>query len=132
MKINEMIERFRNFSSSFSSFSFCEENRISFSLYEGSWVRIILSRCLADNSPILVEVEVALPTDTQSTVGDTEQTLTTMIDHLNYLLQLYRNGFTLEVLVNEGIWMGTLEFHVEPSIEIFKLLIPPVDRILYL
>jgi hypothetical protein len=91
------------------------------------WVEILLVRTSADPHHLLVEVEISTP----NTSPLDEQALATrrmplnMIVHMEYLLKLLDEGFSLTVIGEEGLWLASKDFSGTPSYEILAVLDPP-------
>jgi len=91
------------------------------------WVEILLVRTSADPHHLSVEVEISTP----NTSSLDEQALATrklpldMIVHMEYLLKLLDEGFSLTVIGEEGLWLASKDFCGTPSSEILDILVPP-------
>lgn len=95
-------------------------------LSQNDWVRI-LTVCDSDTSEKWrIEVEVSLPSqeDPQSR-KDVKNFLQNLIRHLEYLLRLDEEGFTLGVMSRDGLWTAFLDIEGLPQDNLFKALIPP-------
>ena len=98
-------------------------------LSQNDWVRILTVRDSETLDLWRIEVEVSLPTQIDSESGkDAKNFLQDLIKHLEYLLRLDDNGFTLGVMSRDGLWTAYLEIDDLPGDHLFKALIPPSLR----
>ena len=96
-------------------------------LSQNDWVRI-LTVCDSDTSEKWrIEVEVSLPSQKDPhSRKDVKNFLQNLIRHLEYLLRLDEEGFTLGVMSRDGLWTAFLAIEGLPQDNLFKALIPPL------
>jgi len=124
----DFVSRFREVANSPipSSDEMGSSQRISVVL-RTDWVEILLVRTSIDPHHLSVEVEISTP----NTSPLDEQALATrklpldMIVHMEYLLKLLDEGFSLTVIGEEGLWLASKDFPGTPSYQILEILDPP-------
>ena len=103
-------------------------------LLETSWVKILVTRYQVAPEINTIEIEVSLPhciiepscPSTKSEQDEARKFIKTNIDHLNYLVELQKAGFSLGILSTEGIWSAVLKIKGNPGLELFNILLPPI------
>lgn len=93
-------------------------------LCQNDWVRILT---VCDSETVnrwRIEVEVSLPSQTDSE-RNVKSFIQSFISHLEYLLRLDGEGLILDVMSRDGLWTAYLEIDDLPSDSLFKVLIPP-------
>ncbi len=104
------------------------ENGWPFVLYSDDWVRILLIRGVSDSSNT-IEVELSVSARSDSAQMNQKETISTLIDYLEYILRLHEHGFKLEAMDDDVLWTAVLEIPLEPDIEMFELLLPPIPHV---
>jgi hypothetical protein len=102
-------------------------------LLETSWIKIMVIRYQVAPKICTIEIEVSLPNciiEPSCPASKAEQEkarrfIDTNIDHLTYLLNLQKAGFSLGILSTEGIWSAVLKVQDKPGLELFNTLLPP-------
>ena len=117
-----------------SELEYNEEGESLTMLHQTEWVRIILVRSTETPGFVIVEVEVSLPSSAYETCPgtlddssriDMENVLSNAIAHLNYLMGLHNNGFTLDVIDQNCLWTASQKIDSEPNGTLFDTLVPP-------
>lgn len=102
------------------------ENGLPIILFSNDWVRILLVR--RDGKSLnTIEVELSVSGRSDATQMNHQQTISTLINHLNYLLRLHEYGFRLEAMEDDVLWTAAMEVSLEPHIELFQVLLPPYN-----
>lgn len=107
-------------------------------LFQSPSLRILLLRTSETPSIVSVEVEVWLPNISSDNGSEVSKDmvegseheklgviLAQMITHLQYLLQLHRSGFTLDVIKHDCLWTASKVIDKPPGRELFEMLLPP-------
>ncbi|MFX1602920.1 MAG: hypothetical protein ACFFCK_05495 [Promethearchaeota archaeon] len=91
------------------------------------WVEILLVRTLKDPHHLAVEVGISTPNPSplDEQAPSTRKLPLDMIVHMEYLLRLMDEGFSLVVIGEEGYWLASKDFCGIPSSEILEILVPP-------
>ncbi|MHA2064368.1 MAG: hypothetical protein ACXABY_08305, partial [Candidatus Thorarchaeota archaeon] len=100
------------------------ENGKHYILYSSDWVRIILVRRATDTDNT-IEVELSLPEKKGAYQSSPRNTLSTMIAHLQYMLDLHDNGFEIEAMDDDILWIAAIQISRDPGLEVFEVLLPP-------
>lgn len=110
-------------------------------IYETTWLRILLIRSLKHLDLVRLVVEVSFPNwlydlplilnnddKPNETSATLQKVLKEMVIHLEYLRKLGDSGFRLELLVEEGIWSASTDLKETPSKKLFSILNPPLSN----
>ncbi len=106
---------------------FNEENEQLFVFHKTDWIRIILVRRVNDIGNT-IEIELSLPDNINTTHVQLES-ITTLIDYLNYFLELQKFGFQLEVMEQDFLWTATIEVNEHIDDDLFEILVPPTNQV---
>ncbi len=122
-----MWKRFQLFASAdlFTTQKFTSEE-VSQTLLESEWVRIVLIRNPVLPNAVGVDVEVSIPRHLE--VHGTRQIhalIEQLIQHLEYLKCLAIAGYTIDVIVDEGLWIASNILDSGTCQEDLALLSPP-------
>ncbi len=93
-------------------------------LFRNDWIRILLVKQSYRSAHSIV-VELSQPDRIDPAQIKPEFMISTLIIYLQYLLRLDNNGFELEIMQDDILWIATLEISVEPKMELFEILAPP-------
>ena len=100
------------------------ENEQLFVLCKTAWVRIILVRRLNDVGNT-IEVELSLPDNIDATQDRLVDSITTLIEHLRYFIELQYFGLRLDVMEQDFPWTATIEVNEHIDDDLFGFLVPP-------
>lgn len=100
-------------------------------LFENEWIRILVIR-QNDAPDVTIEVESSLPqkcgTNSSGPKPSKDEIMKILhgaLNHLQYLLELGRIGFNLEVISQDCLWTATQIFSKEIDLSVFEKLCPP-------
>jgi len=93
-------------------------------LFRNDWIRILFVK-QSNRSAHSIVVELSQPDRIDHTQIKPEFMISTLIIYLKYLLRLDNNGFELEIMQDDILWIATLEISVEPKMALFEILAPP-------
>ena len=125
MKSSDLREEYRQAIASPLNISEIDsESGLPFILYSDDWIRILLIRSANDSTHTL-EVELSISVIGDSTKLNNQETISTLITCLNYILRLHKNGFTLEAMGDDVLWTAVMELSLEPDFDLFEILLPP-------
>ena len=130
---SDLLQLYRDIISEPVVSSTCISGECVSKLLETAWVKIMVIRYQVAPQISTIEIEVSLPNciiePTSPSKNDEQEEARTFIDanvnHLKYLLRLQEAGFSLGILSAEGIWSAILKTEGDPSLELFKSLLPP-------
>ncbi|MFW9954430.1 MAG: hypothetical protein ACFFD3_07740 [Candidatus Thorarchaeota archaeon] len=100
-------------------------------LYQDDWLRILVIRQVENPSLVTIEVESSLPVMAHGNPPRNDANpnatalLNGMIRTLEYLLNLQRNHFSLDIIGQDCMWTAYREFEGQPDEDIFRILTPP-------
>ncbi len=107
-------------------------------IYRNEWVRILLADSEDADRDSTIEVEMSPPFShcssstpededkgTEHSVVCSRRTMQSMIDHLQYMIDLERSGFLIDFAGNGCLFVAFRGFAETPDIETFRLLLPP-------
>ena len=94
-------------------------------LYENVWLRILLVKYKSTPKKFSIDVEFSMPAIEESTDTDASFILTLCLQYLEYIKRLHEQGFLLEVIGQDWLWIASKEFTHAPCIDIFEHLVPP-------
>lgn len=100
------------------------ENGKHYILYCNDWVRIILVRRTIDTDST-IEVELSSPEKKSNDQNTPRINLSTMIAYLQYIRSLHDNGFEIEAMEDDILWVASIQISREPELELFETLLPP-------
>jgi hypothetical protein len=131
---SDLLQRYRNLvSNPVTSDTYVSGEYVS-KLFETPWIKIMVVRYRMAPEICMIEIEVSLPHCTiepayPAKTADQDEArhfIASNLAHLNYLLRLQEAGFSLGILSAEGIWSAILKTNGEPSLKLFKSLLPPM------
>lgn len=141
MSIDQLMEKFQKIISTPAespATTYNESGETVEILLQTNSMRILVIRESVNPQTVGLEVEVWLPnrnpntlvtesetTETEREDEDLSTTLSRMIDHLQYLLNLQQSGFTLDVIKHDCLWTASKSLTKTPSRDFFELLVPP-------
>ena len=97
-------------------------------VHQTSSIRILLVRNRSKPDVFSLEVEVYLPSKTDSASNSTEsELLDCMITNLHYIQGLRDIGFSIEVIGTDCMWSAFKDFKQCPKDEVLDLLVPPTE-----
>ncbi len=96
-------------------------DELSIVVYSSEWVKIYLVGITLDKQ-ISLQVEVSYSDFLKIYDNQLHLALENQIRYLQYLLLLHANGFTLDIVIEEGIWFAIKILKSEPTEELRKLL----------
>ena len=96
-------------------------DELSIIVYSSEWVKIYLVGITLDKQ-ISLQVEVSYSDFSKINDNQLHLALENQIRYLQYLLLLYANGFTLDIVIEEGIWFAIKILKSEPTEELRKIL----------
>ncbi|MHA1444523.1 MAG: hypothetical protein ACTSR4_07215 [Candidatus Hodarchaeales archaeon] len=96
-------------------------DELSIIVYSSEWVKIYLVGIALDKQ-ISLQVEVSYSGFSKINDDQLHLALENQIRYLQYLLILNDNGFTLDIVIEEGIWFAIKELKSEPTEELRSLL----------
>lgn len=100
-------------------------------LYQDDWVRILLVRQLDNPDEFTIEVESSLPMLVKGEPSMNEGTIIArdllhgMIRTLEYLLNLEKIGFNLDIIGQDCMWTAYKAFYTDPDDSVFDAITPP-------
>lgn len=103
---------------------FSEANEQLFVLHKSDWVRIILVRRENDIGNT-IEIELSLPDNINTTRDQLVESIMTLIEYLNYILELEQFGFQLDVMEQDFLWTATIDVNEHFDDELLEVLVPP-------
>ncbi len=89
-------------------------------IFCSDWIRIFFT---GNTSTKQISIQVEVMTAKIPSLKDNTKippTLATYIHHLQYLLYLFDKGFTLDFIVEEGIWFAVKNISDEPSQQLLE------------
>ena len=125
MKASTLREGYRQaIASPLTISEFDSENGKHYILYCNDWVRIILVRRTIDTDST-IEVELSSPEKKSNSHNTPRINLSTMIAYLQYMRSLHDNGFEIEAMEDDILWVASIQISREPELELFEILLPP-------
>ncbi|MFW9768315.1 MAG: hypothetical protein ACFFF9_16725 [Candidatus Thorarchaeota archaeon] len=103
---------------------FSEVSEQLFVLHKSNWIRILLVRRVNDIGNT-IEIELALPDNIDTTRDQLGESIMTLIEYLNYFLELEQFGFHLDVMEQDFLWTATIDVNEHFDDELFDVLVPP-------
>ncbi len=96
-------------------------------LFENSWLRILLIRQVKNPEYIRIELELqTCPFDTETKDIDAATAMIqTLILHMQYTSRLVQAGFDSRIIENSCVWSLNKEFNGEVDEDTLELLLPP-------
>lgn len=101
-------------------------------LYRSDWIRIMVVPSSDAEESVTIEVEMSPPRTLSSSISSTYDDplpsrilLSTMIEHLQYLLSLDAAGYSIDFAGNGCLLVAFQRYTSIPSVETFRLLLPP-------
>ncbi|MHA1968175.1 MAG: hypothetical protein ACW964_10280 [Candidatus Hodarchaeales archaeon] len=119
-ELNQQYQNLRNDLEKISS-AFDVPDELSMIVYTSDWVKFYLVGNVLTKQ-ISIQVEVAYSGISQIDNNKLHLALENQIRYLQYLLKLYANGFTLDIVAEEGIWNAIKNLKSEPTEELRNLL----------
>lgn len=101
-------------------------------LHQDDWVRILLIRRLENPDNLTIEIESSLPLRVQGEPSIKDGTMLArnllhgMIRTLQYLLNLEKIGFNLDIIGQDCMWTAYKDFSTHPDAAIFDAITPPL------
>jgi len=100
-------------------------------LHQDDWVRILLIRQLENPDHLTIEIESSLPLRAHGEPSIKDGTMMArnlllgMIRTLQYLLNLEKVGFNLDIIGQDCMWTAYKDFSTHPDVAIFDAITPP-------
>ena len=91
-------------------------------LAKTKWVEICLIRRPSEVEEIGIEIEVSIPLGAGLS---SDELLTGMTTHLDYLRQLLEVNFVIAVIREDCLWIASRVFSILPETEVFAAMVPP-------
>lgn len=111
-KLKKDLNQFQNASGS--------PDELTRMLFYSDWIRIFFT---GNTSTKQISIQVEVITAKIPTLKDNTKmhlVLETHIHHLHYILHLFDKGFTLDFIVEEGIWFAVKNISIEPSQQLME------------
>ncbi|MHA2073477.1 MAG: hypothetical protein ACXACU_02410 [Candidatus Hodarchaeales archaeon] len=123
MKKKELNQHYQNLRNDLEKISsaFDVPDELSIIVYTSDWVKFYLVGNVLTKQ-ISIQVEVAYSGISQIDNNKLHLALENQLRYLQYLLKLYANGFTLDIVAEEGIWIAIKNLKSEPTEELRNLL----------
>jgi len=96
-------------------------DELSITVYTSEWIKFYLVGNI-QTKQISLHIEVVYSGFSQIDDSKLHLALENQIRYLQYLLVLYDNGFTLGIIVEEGIWFAIKNLKSKPTEELENLL----------
>ena len=103
-------------------------------LHRTDWIRIMVVPTSDAEDSATIEVEMSPPRTLTSSISSTYDDplpsrilLSTMIEHLQYLLSLDAAGYSIDFAGNGCLLVAFQRYTSIPSVETFRLLLPPAS-----
>ncbi|MHA2273554.1 MAG: hypothetical protein ACXACI_16995 [Candidatus Hodarchaeales archaeon] len=103
---------------------FSEVNEQLFVLHKSNWIRILFVRRVNDIGNT-IEIELSLPSNINTTRKQLVESIVTLIEYLNYFLELEQFGFQMDVMEQDFLWTATIDVNEHFDDELFEVLVPP-------
>ena len=123
MKKKELDQHYQNLRNDLDKISSTVDvqDELSIIIYTSNWVKFYLVGNIVTKT-ISIQVEVAYSGISQIDNNKLNLALENQIRYLQYLLKLYANGFTLDIVAEEGIWFAIKNLKSEPTEDLRNLL----------
>ena len=123
MKIKELNQQYQILLNDLEEISSTNgsPDELSITVYTSEWIKFYFVGNILTKQ-ISLQIEVAYSGFSQIDDNKLHLALENQIRYLQYLLVLYDNGFTLDIVVEEGIWFAIKNLESEPTEELENLL----------
>ncbi len=123
MKKKELNQHYKNLLNDLEEISSTIDtpDELSLTVYTSEWIKFYFVGNILTKQ-ISLQVEVAYSGFSQIDDSKLHLALENQIRYLQYLLVLHANGFTLDIVIEEGIWFAIKNLKSEPTKELENLL----------
>lgn len=127
MDAKEIMQRYKHLSLlHLEELEFNEDGESLSVLYENTWLRILLVRMKETPDRFSIDVEFSMPSAEESDNNKAAEVLSLSLKYLEYIQNLTRSGFSLEVIGQDWLWIASKSFAENPDLSLFEQLVPPL------
>lgn len=123
MKIKELNQHYYNLLTDLEKVSTTidDTDELSILIFSSEWVKFYLIGNILTKK-VSIHVEISYSDFSQINKNQIHLALKNQIVYLQYLLKLYTNGFTLDIVAEEAIWFAMKDLESQPSKDLVDLL----------